>query len=232
DIIPYLEGKKFSNGLNIKISEKENSILNRIDFLAKVSENKTIVHIGFADHLPLIAGKIKNNTWLHKRLLDVSAECIGIDNDKKVVEYVQTELKIKDVYCLDIIKDPLPAEIQNKRIDFLILGEVLEHIDNPVSFLSSLREKFTGITNQIIVTVPNAWELSNLKLLRSGYENLNSDHRYWFTPYTLAKVGFHSGLSVKEFFYVQSYNPRSGIVKMILKRWPAIRENVLMIFDF
>lgn len=231
EVVSYLDGQDFSNGLKIKISEKESNIRYRLEFLENLSVGKSIVHIGFADHLPLIHQKIKKNTWLHKRLMNVASNCFGIDINPEVVEFVQKELNVENVYCLDVINDSLPEKIKNLKFDYLILGEVLEHIDNPVEFLSSIRRIFVGIASKIIITVPNAWDLTNLRLINSGIEFINTDHRYWFTPYTLAKVGIRSGLKVDRFYFVQNYPVKGFFRNLLLKRIPNKRETVLMIFD-
>jgi hypothetical protein len=197
-----------------------------------LAKGKNIIHVGFADHLPLIPRKIENNTWLHKRIMNVASSCIGIDIDKETVDYVKNTIGISDVYALDITdKASLPPQVLNKQWDYLVLGEVLEHIDNPVHFLGNIANNFRGIAKRLVITVPNAWDVVNLRSLRKHQELINTDHRFWFTPYTLAKVGTRAGLKVEEFHLVMNYTPGIWWKKILLKRYPMMRETVLMIFE-
>lgn len=228
----YLKGEKFSNCLKLKVASKERQIPFRIDFLESLGRGQNVLHIGFADHIPLIKKKIEKNIWLHKRLVDASKKCVGIDIDKEAVNYVKEEIGIKEVYNLDITnKDQIPDEILQEHWDYIILGEVLEHVNNPVYFLQKMKENFASNAKYIVVTVPNAWDLINIQLLRKNTEFINSDHRYWFTPYTLAKVGTESGLKCESFQYVQNYENNEFWKKILLKRFPVLRETVVMIFE-
>lgn len=232
EVTKYLAGEKFSNGLNIKIAEKEKSICYRLEMLENLVKGKRIIHVGFADHIPLIKNKIANNIWLHKRLIESAEFCVGIDIDQSAVDFIKNEIHKENIYCIDITrKEQIPVEILQQNWDYLVLGEVLEHVDNPVAFLENINRNFQGIAKNLIITVPNAWDIANIYLLRKNIEFINSDHRYWFTPYTLAKIGLRAGLNPDSFFYVQNYLIGGVWKRFLLKRAPVLRETVLMIFD-
>ena len=232
EIENYLTGKEFSNGINVKVAEKQSSIPNRLEYLESLARKKNIIHVGFADHMPLIPKKIQNNTWLHKRIMESANSCVGIDIDQETVHYVKNELGIDGVYALDITdRSALPEAVTSKKWDYLILGEVLEHIDNPVHFLANIAANFKGIADRLVITVPNAWDVVNFRALRKHNECINTDHRFWFTPYTLAKVGTRAGLRVEEFKLVMNYTPGIWWKKILLKRYPMMRETVLMVFE-
>lgn len=138
-LLDFLEGKAFSAGLHLQIPDQP--YLTRFELLEKLLKNKTVIHIGFADHKDLIMRKIENNTWLHKRLIEISQECVGIDIDCEAVKFAREKLSIPNVFCLDIVEADLPTEIRSARWDYALLGEVIEHINDPVRFLTSLRKK-------------------------------------------------------------------------------------------
>lgn len=232
EVYDYLKGEKFSSGLKLKVAKKEKEIPLRIDFLESLGRGQNVLHVGFADHIPLIKNKIDQNIWLHKRLVDASKKCIGIDIDREAVNYVKEEIGIREVYDLDITnKAQIPDEISQEHWDYIILGEVLEHVNNPVFFLQKIKENFVGNAKYVVVTVPNAWDLINIQLLKKNIEFINSDHRYWFTPYTLAKIGTESGLKCQSFQYVQNYENSEFWKKRLLRKFPAFRETVVMVFE-
>lgn len=231
NIDDYLNGKTFSNGLKIAFIQTDKILNDRINTIENITNNSKVIHVGFADHIPLIKNKIEKNNWLHKRLINSTKVCVGIDINKEAVEFVKRELDISNVYHHDIIKDNPLQEIMNNNWDYLILGEVLEHVDNPVLFLSTIKQKYGSVVKRIVITVPNAFDLINLILIRKNIEFINTDHRYWFTPYTLAKVGRQSGLMPVDFYYCQSYLPQKFWQKFLVKRFPMVRESILMVFE-
>lgn len=223
----YLKGEKFSNGRVFQVVRNK-KLWRRIPLLEQLSEEKKVVHIGFTDHQPLIEDKIKGNIWLHDRICRSSELCVGLDIDAVAVNYVGNELGYDHVYALDILQDKLPEIISDHQFDLLILGEVLEHIDNPVHFLSTINTRFGPYAKEIVITVPNAWDMTNLTRLKKGEEFINTDHRYWFTPFTLAKVVDRSGYHVEEIYMAQSYMPESWWRRRQIYMHPLKRETVIL----
>ena len=107
---------------------------------------------------------------------------------------------------------------------------MLEHIDDPVGFLVALREKFSGCVQELIITVPNAFSQKNHERAREGIEKINSDHRYWFTPYTLAKVVVSAGLTPDRFILCESGEIKPGrrLRNARLRRRPLLRNDIIL----
>lgn len=226
----YLGGRKFSNGFVFNVDKASSKTLNRLDYLAHLVASKKVLHIGFSDHLPLIEKKYTENTWLHKKLIDSSSACIGVDINAEAVSFCRNKLSIEGVFCHDIINDnELLPEICEQTWDYAILGEILEHVDNPVLFLRVLKERYGQHIKKLVVTVPNAWDVENFKYIRNNKEFINSDHRYWFTPFTLAKVLTMAGYSVELVDHVDSFNNQNFFHRFLKRRYPMLSENLLAI---
>jgi hypothetical protein len=227
---PFISGEKFSNSLKIKISEREPDILYRMEFIEKLVEGKKVIHFGFADHIDIIEQKIRKNIWFHKRLIEKTARCVGIDINHEAIEFVKQKLNLQDVYCIDITKDELPGDITRDNFDFLILGELIEHIDNPVFFLQAIHRKFQSQVKEIVITAPNAFSWNNIKYAFRHTELINSDHRYWFSPYTLAKILYLSGYRNMDFYMVETYIPgkKSLIKDFLFHRFPGLRNTIVI----
>jgi len=198
DFLPYLNGKEFSSGLPIDLSGLYKEVT-RIDFLVHLCNQKRIIHVGCTDHISLIDEKIRNNQWLHKLLTDVSSECIGVDINEESINYVH-KLGYHNVIYGDITVSKLP-EITSKNWDYLIMGEILEHVDNPVSFLKDIKNNYRESIDKIVITVPNILSLFYYNKMRKGFEFINTDHRYWFSPYTILKVIIQSGIIPTDISY-------------------------------
>lgn len=231
DLIPFFSDSQFSEALKVKISEKETSVPSRIEYLESVARGTNIIHVGCVDHIPLIPWKIENNIWLHKRLSDCAKRCLGIDLNAEGIQYLKTKLNYQDVLRMDIAEDSPAMEIVSQKWDFMIVGEILEHLNEPFSFLTSIKHNYSGIIDRIVITVPNAFRLPNFLSAKKHIEYINSDHRFWFTPFTLAKLLSDAGMRVEEFQFCQDYplTRKSILRKIILRKYPAFRNVLVMI---
>jgi len=227
DISDYLSGKKFSSGVSVKIADSRTKIYNRLDLLTDLSVKKRVVHLGFADHIELIETKLAKNQWLHQRLMNVADDCIGIDLNEEAVTFIKQKLGIDKVYEYDVIEYPPFREITDHTWDVMILGEIIEHIDNPVNFLRVLKEKYGSRVHSLVITAPNAFRYRNTKVFMTKEEYINSDHRYWFTPYTLAKIGVRAGWSPKRFEYADGTNYP---LRWLYRFFPVLCDTIVMVF--
>lgn len=232
----YLNGEDFYDYCTFSF-EADNAWNHRNDMLQNIVKGKRIIHLGAADHKMLIAEKIKKNTYLQKILNDAAEMCIGLDINKDSVKEAQ-RLGIKNIYCMNMLTesskvlDQLIVNIcKNEKIDYLICGEMLEHIDDPVSFLKQLNEIYSPYIDKIVITVPNAFRFANIKNSLLGKEAINTDHRYWFTPYTLCKVVSMAGMKPK---VIEFAGKKSGKTKLFLSLFKnnICYENIILIAKF
>jgi hypothetical protein len=236
DGLPYLNGEKFSNGYRIGFDYDEQDRLyrSRIDVLSELCADRQVIHLGCVDHdVKQIRKKLKRNKWLHKRLCDVSERCLGIDISEDGIRYLREKLGFDDVSVIDITagKD---STITSQPWDYLLIPEVLEHIDNPVAFLSAIRDNYRDHIRQVVITVPNAFSRDINRLARKGFEGINTDHRYWFTPYTLSKVVTQAGISIDNIIMCKGgiVKKRSFIRNRYFRKHPLLRGNIVLLGQF
>lgn len=222
----YLRGDTFSNGQRFRFALSPRPV-RRLDLLRRMATGKRVLHLGFADHLPLIDAKIAKGTWLHALLADVAASVTGIDNDAEAVAHCRA-LGYGDLHTLDVTTDALPADLDGQTWDLAVLGEILEHVDNPVAFLDGLRRTLDGRCAEIVISTPNAFEASNLVHAMRSVEFINTDHRFWWTPYTLAKVCTRAGLTVVDLDVCK--NHRSSVLAMepLTHLFPMLRDTLVV----
>ena len=233
----YISGKSFHSGLNFPISDgnsEDGKIWSRILSLEEQCRGRRVLHVGCADHLELIGEKRKAGTWLHQRLTDCASSCIGLDINKEAIDYIRDHVGLTNVYFADFTKK-IPVEIRSYGLwDKVVLGEIIEHVGNPVAFLKSLRSNLDGVANELVLTAPNALRWENFQKLRNGLEYVNSDHRFWFTPFTLSKIVADAGFKPFEFNFVTSFNlPKPKGVRSFLHyrrllRFPALRDTIIL----
>ncbi len=227
---PFLDGSQFSNGYALEI-KSEYLEEDRIALLEKMVKGKKVIHVGCADHLPLIEEKRRQGIWLHDRLTAACDEVIGLDYDHSAVAYLK-ENGIDNIYLMDIIEDDCPAVVKRQHWDIMVMGEIVEHLDNPVLFIKMLKARFVKYVDSLVLTTPNAFRYDNWRAVIGGKEYINSDHRYWFTPYTLAKILQQAGLAPDEFYFVNACNPVSLRKRLFYKRYPQLKDTLIVTARF
>lgn len=184
----HLNGELFSNSLDVNLGGTISFPKRRLDCLAHICKGKRVIHFGCADHPPLIASKLKKGRYLHEILKNCTDKLVGLDFNKEGIDIMQDTFNYSDVFCFDLFNPQIPAALENQKFDYIVMGEILEHVDDPVDFLKRMKSVFSNLCQSIIITVPNIACIDRYKSIKKNTENINTDHRYWFTPYTLAKV--------------------------------------------
>lgn len=228
-----IRGDFFSSGYTFqpKFDSLDLQYFSRREFLTNLCKGKDVIHLGCVDHnIDMIDKKIRKGKWLHKDLYDVANRCLGIDLNEIGIRHIKENYEINDLLCMDVIENTA-NEILSKKWDYFLIPEVLEHQDNPVDFLSKIRQKYTDHTEKFIITVPNAFDLNLRNSLKNGKELINSDHRFWFSPYTLTKVLYQAG-----FRSITLRLCRNGTIKKraifknyLLANRPFFRNNLIAI---
>lgn len=224
----YLLGKKFDDGYEMKL--KNNAVQTRLEFLLNRCKDKNVLHIGCCDHKPLIKAKVEHHIWLQRLLEEVSKTCIGIDIAEETIEYVKEEHFSNNVYYGDVTDISVTNKIPNIDYNCVVLGEILEHVDNPADFISKLKSTLVQLNfpadGEIIISVPNLFKMQRIGL-RKPVEIINTDHRYWFSPYTLAKVLIQGGIYPSEIIFVDQTFSNWYIDRGMNKIFPKLRKHIL-----
>jgi hypothetical protein len=200
EVLKFLKGETFQTSLTVTLRNSKHDIISREALITEMVNGKSVIHIGCSDHIQVINEKIKTNTWLHKLLTDNSERCIGIDIDKESIEFIKNELGYNNVFQGDITTDNFDV-IKTVKWDYAVFGELIEHLDNPVNFLKSFKERFGENISRFIITVPGIYNRRQFSNMLNYKEIINSDHRFWFTPYTISKVVASAGLVPEEITY-------------------------------
>jgi hypothetical protein len=233
----HLTGQHFSTDLAAVFEpEAQDCVLqSRSEWLTALVAGKQVIHVGCVDHgAAIIEDKLPRGRWLHQALDRSAARCFGVDIDAAGIRHMREALGYQDVLAANILEDPCEPLLE-QRWDYLLVPEVLEHIGNPVQFLDRLRRRFAHCVDELVVTVPNAFGLRTQAWARRGVERINSDHRLWFTPYTLAKVAVDAGLAPRRLVLCEDQvrpdsprKPRRWLRNARLRRLPLLRTRIVM----
>jgi hypothetical protein len=218
EVLKYLKGDVLDTSLTIELRKKKYEIVSREAAITNIIRNKNVIHLGCSDHVQIINEKIKNNIWLHKLITDNARSCIGIDIDKESIDYIREKLGFTNVYHGDILNDTF-STLTDRQWDYAVFGELIEHIGDPVSFLKSFKERYGNHVQRFIITVPNIYNKLQFRNMLQYKEVINSDHRFWFTPYTITKVLVSAGYSPENISYSNLYRLNtSELVARKIKR--------------
>jgi len=218
--LEHLRGQAFSNALQVRVAGGDDTP-DRVSLLVELCRGQRVIDLGFADHPELIDAKVEAGVWLHAALAGAADRCLGIDISEAGVAHARA-LGYADVVRANIAGEEIP-EIADSDWDLMVMGELLEHVNNPVDFLDAIRVRYGSRIPRIVITVPNAFSARNLFGAIRGREVVNSDHRYWFTPYTLAKVLSMAGFAPEWFAYCESfpYAATTGTARRLRRRLGA-----------
>ncbi|CAM4275603.1 class I SAM-dependent methyltransferase [Paenibacillus alkaliterrae] len=122
----------------------------------------------------------------------------------------EAEKKLDRVYCADIEDFDFPFE--HNQFDYIIFGDVLEHLKNPWLTLSKVKP-YLKPQGSIVVSIPNVGHISILAELISGtwtYTEeglLDKTHYRFFTLNEIYKMFVETGYVIKEIDGIPKTNP-------------------------
>ena len=212
--LDLLSGKTFSNGHRFDLGNRGPAV-RRFERLVQLCAGRRVLHVGCCDHIGLVRDKVSQGVYLHQHLCRVAAHCVGVDTNAQGVALLH-ELGFPEVY--------LPGAVPDVEFDICLLADVIEHVGDVVSFLRSMRRyRF----RQIVVVTPNLFRLRNW--LSSG-ELVNTDHRYWFSPFTLCKVLVDAGYTPQsvELCHGDHVTWRGALLARLLDHGPKFRDTLLV----
>ena len=212
--VDFLSGRTFSNGHRFDLGNRGRA-LRRFERLIRVCAGQRVLHVGCCDHLGLVRDKVAQEVYLHQHLCRAAAHCVGADTNAEGVALLR-ELNFPEVY--------LPDDVPDQEFDICLLADVIEHVGDVVSFLRSMRRyRF----KHIVVVTPNLFRLRNW--LSTG-EVVNTDHRYWFSPYTLCKVMADAGYTPQrvELCHSDHVTVRGALLARVLDWMPKYRDTLIV----
>jgi 2-polyprenyl-3-methyl-5-hydroxy-6-metoxy-1,4-benzoquinol methylase len=167
--------------------------------------------------------------WLHKHIANSWPTAWGIDLSAAGIKRVQ-DLGYANVRVGDAQDFQL-----NSRFDTIVAGELIEHIENPASFLRCAAAHLKP-EGKILLTTPFPFAVANLAyaLVKFPKTCSNAEHVNWFCPSTMTALAQRVGLKVEHWELVDDYteDPPSLLYRIgaaILRLFPRrLRSNSML----
>jgi 2-polyprenyl-3-methyl-5-hydroxy-6-metoxy-1,4-benzoquinol methylase len=182
-------------------------VVDRIEFLTTKARSRRVIHVGFVDtgcrSMQNTAG-----TWLHAHLQRQATSLVGIDVDEAGVK--EADDAGYEAYAVDCCDRAAVEALGIAPAQLVIAGEVIEHVDDPGSFLAGLHALLAP-GGELVVTTPNAYGLFNVFASLAHREINHPDHVVMFTWRTLTNLAArHGWRPVETAMYVPSVKEFTG----------------------
>ncbi|WP_161554131.1 class I SAM-dependent methyltransferase [Stenotrophobium rhamnosiphilum] len=152
------------------------------------------------------------------RLAAAASTATFVDLSRDALEAFKTKVNAS-YHELDITSDfkSWPSAIQAQKFDVVILGEVMEHLDNPGAALRNLSQLLTE-QGKFIITVPNAFSLSGIVKMFFSVENTHPEHTCHYSYLTAKRLLDMNDLKLVEMsWYRWPKSGKRGVLQFILQ---------------
>jgi len=201
---------------NLEIKDREKFIISKCS-------GKRVLNLGAIDFYEnQICG-------LHKKLMAVSKDVIGIDIDEKGIKIAE-KAGFKNIYYGDV--ENLNKTYFDFKYDFdvIIAGEIIEHLSNPGRFLEGIKQ-FLG-KSEMIITTPNALNLHHFIFALIGIEYIHPDHVQIYSYHTLRRLLENHNFKVKNvYYYILSERERT-LSNIIFKIFPKLATGLIFVVTY
>lgn len=162
--------------------------------------------------------KVYDDNWLHRQISLVANNLDGVDINGDEID------KLNDLgYSIYNFND-----LKKNQYDIVIMADVIEHVNNPVSFIQQYLP-YINPSGKIVICTPNPNRARNfISILLFNKYGLNEEHTMWFCPKTLSEIIRRLELQIFEFYWVKEINKWKHL--RILKKVLVLSELILAYF--
>jgi SAM-dependent methyltransferase len=197
----------------------------RNDFLRQYFKGARVLDIGAGEHN---ASCYHEERWEHGIICKVASHVLGIDINPSVCEHYNR--KGFRFQCVDATSD---ADL-GERFDRIFMGDVIEHVDNPIA-LARFAKRHLAPDGRILLSTPNPYYFAGLSARRRTVNRpffmANFEHVSWITPTNANEIARRAGLTFSR-LYFPNYSfasvrcPKTAVraLKSRLLRWMGLTE--------
>ncbi|MDD5362919.1 MAG: methyltransferase domain-containing protein [Ignavibacteria bacterium] len=191
--------------------------VDRIVFIKSNCYGKKVIDMGCYDETALI--KLDTTFWLHREICHAADEVIGIDNAAELPETGKKFFENEYMFKCDVLNFAKVID-SNVKYDIVIAGELIEHLQDTLDFLKTIKKDFKG--EYLLLTTPNAVSLSNVLLGLTKRESCHKDHYQVYSYKTLNTLLIRAGFTEWEIIpyhvkYTEMILNSKGLSKIIIK---------------
>ena len=165
------------------------------DFLQEFVQGHSVLDIGVVAHT---IARTNDPEWKHNIIKSAAKRLVGIDILEEPIKQLRT--RGYDVRAIDATSDIDLGE----RFERIVIGDVIEHVDRPVSLLRfAARHLEPG--GRILCSTPNPFFFGNIVSgKRDGLFLSNAEHVSWITPTMALELAERSGIILHSYWHAQT----------------------------
>jgi 2-polyprenyl-3-methyl-5-hydroxy-6-metoxy-1,4-benzoquinol methylase len=194
------------------------TVRDRITVIAPyIQPGKLVLDLGCVDARPSrhdAAARIEYKpNMLHKRLAEINKDVLGVDIDAAGIKVLAGQ-----GYNV-IYGDGETMDLNGRRFDTVIAGDIIEHLENPGQFLRNVGRHLND-DGTLIISTPNPFYVGSAwKIWRYGRPAVHEDHLSWQDPSTLEQLLRRTGFEPFDGCWVQPPAPLIKTWKRFLRRY-------------
>lgn len=180
-----------------------------LSFLRQLVSGKKVLDIGVVSHSELY---FERPDWRHKHIVEAADYCLGIDILAPLVD--ELNQKGFNTRCIDATSD----EDIGDRFEVIFIGDVIEHVNNPVALLSFAARHLTE-NGRLFVATPNPFSRKFVRQFKrsktGGAIIVNLDHVSWISPTLALEIARRSSLELNAYHLIKLFSPVRQKIKKI-----------------
>ena len=203
----------------IKRFSKSEFFGDKTKHVLSISSNKVVGHLGCTDW-PNQIEQISKKNLLHIKVLGVAKKVVGVDVDIDGLNHLQQLYADENFICGDIsTSSKIQQELIEYHPDYLLIPDVLEHIENSREFLVGI-EKVLFKTGAVgVFTTPNAFALKTFIPVFFGLDFTHPDHCSIHNEFTIAHAMNDADLKITKIGYLsRDISDRYGSLMQIITK--------------
>ncbi len=164
-------------------------------FLQDFVAGRSVLDVGAVAH---DEGHVASDEWNHGKIKRWAARTVGVDVLPEQVAVLQQQGL--DVRLVDATSDTDLGE----RFERVFIGDVVEHVDDPVRLLRFAKRHLQA-NGEILVKTPNPHFVLYLwRDLRDGTAITNAEHVSWISPSMAFELARRADLTLSRYFLLRA----------------------------
>ena len=182
--------------------------------LTKFTAGESVLDIGVVAHMIEVSD---DPTWRHGKIKRVARKLVGID----ILEDESRALNERG-YDVRVVDATSEADL-GEKFDRVVVGDVIEHVDNPLGLLKFARRHLVS-GGLAMFTTPNPFFIEHVLAAgkRRGFIP-NAEHVNWISPTMALELSHRAEFPLVEYWHAQGEGLgliRKSIVSLLkLIRW-------------
>ncbi|MBL8473232.1 MAG: methyltransferase domain-containing protein [Rhodocyclaceae bacterium] len=184
-----------------------------VGYATRRMQGRRVLDIGVVSHAMHYVDK---PGWRHAEVRRAASYCLGVD----ILEAAVNELNARgfNVRCVDATSE---ADL-GERFDVVFIGDVLEHVNNPVGLLA-FAGRHLAPGGRVLVSTPNPFSRKFFRRFqREGVVVVNLDHVAWISPTMALELGRRAGLNLDAYHLAKPLRPWKLAAKRVLWRFQPV----------